>query len=98
MIVPGATITLVSTLAPTRVFTLHIRTFEPPSTLVWGDKQGERTYRIEPREGGVTFTMTERIGGMLFPLYGRFIPSFDASFERYAADLKRAAEARASAR
>jgi hypothetical protein len=37
--------------------------------------------------------MTEKIGGPLFPLFASSIPSFDASFERFAADLKREAEA-----
>jgi hypothetical protein len=36
--------------------------------------------------------MTERIGGPLFPLFAGMIPSFDESFETFAADLKREAE------
>jgi hypothetical protein len=37
--------------------------------------------------------MTEKIGGPLFPLFAGSIPSFDEVFERYAADLKKEAEA-----
>jgi hypothetical protein len=37
--------------------------------------------------------MTEKIGGLMFPMYARYIPPFDGSFERFAADLKRQAEA-----
>ena len=43
--------------------------------------------------GGARFTMTEKIGGPLFPLFARYIPPFDESFEQFAADLKREAEA-----
>ena len=36
--------------------------------------------------------MTEHIGGPVFPMFASKIPSFDASFEQFAADLKTAAE------
>jgi hypothetical protein len=36
--------------------------------------------------------MSERIGGPLFPLFASYIPPFDESFERFAADLKKEAE------
>ena len=36
--------------------------------------------------------MTEKIGGFMFPLYGKYIPPFDESFEQFASDLKREAE------
>ena len=36
--------------------------------------------------------MSEKIGGPLFPLFARYIPSFDESFERFADDLKKEAE------
>lgn len=36
--------------------------------------------------------MTEKIGGLLFPLYAKYIPPFDKSFEQFAADLKKEAE------
>jgi hypothetical protein len=36
--------------------------------------------------------MTEKIGGLMFPMYAKYIPSFDESFEQFAADLKKEAE------
>ena len=61
--------------------------------LVWGDRKGNRKYILEKTdEGIVRFTMTEKIGGLMFPLYKKFIPSFDESFETFAEDLKKEAE------
>lgn len=36
--------------------------------------------------------MKEIMGGLMFPLYTKYIPDFDASFEAFAADLKTEAE------
>lgn len=92
-IAPGETIKLKSTLDEKRTFKLKVKELEPERRLVWGDNQGRRTYALDKRsEDRVTFSMTEKIGGLLFSLYGRFIPSFDESFERYAVDLKKEAE------
>ena len=91
-IAPNGKVALVSTLDESRTFNLNIQEFVPNKKLVWGDRQGARTYLITSRSGGVTFTMTEKIGGFLFPLFSRFIPPFDESFDQFAADLKAAAE------
>ena len=89
----GETIELKSTLDEKRTFKLKVKEFVPNKRLVWGDAQGNRVYTIDKGSGNnVLFTMTEKIGGPLFPLFSRFIPSFDESFERYAADLKKEAE------
>ena len=53
---------------------------------------GQRTYTLEQKEETVLFTMTEKIGGFMFPLFANKIPSFDESFEQFAKDLKRKAE------
>lgn len=91
---PAGRIALVSTLDPKRTFKLTVKVFEPGRRLVWGDAMGTRTYEITPRAGGgVTVTMHEKIGGPVFPLFARMIPPFDASFDQFAADLTRAAEA-----
>jgi hypothetical protein len=58
----------------------------------WGDAMGNRNYTLTPIDGGVNFTMSEKIGGPLFPLFARMIPSFDDAFNQYAADLKKEAE------
>ncbi|MEZ4417092.1 MAG: SRPBCC domain-containing protein [Gemmatimonadota bacterium] len=89
----GRRIVLRSALDEKRSFRLTVLEALPPKRLVWGDGQGKRVFTLTPQgPNNVRFTMTERIGGALFPLYGRFIPSFDESFERFSADLKGAAE------
>lgn len=89
----GETIKLKSTLDEKRTFKLQIKELEPQKRLIWGDNQGSRTYTLNQRDSStVTFSMSEKIGGFLFPLYSRFIPPFDASFEQFAADLKEEAE------
>lgn len=93
MIGPGSRLELISTLDPSRSFKLKVKEFDPPRRLMWGDALGSRTYTLTPTNTGQTkFEMTERIGGPVFPLFASKIPSFDASFEQFAADLKKAAE------
>lgn len=89
----GETIKLTSTLDPKRIFTLKVKEFDAEKRLVWGDGMGNRMYTLEKNGDTTVFSMTEKIGGPVFPLFARFIPSFDASFEQFAADLKKAAEA-----
>jgi uncharacterized protein YndB with AHSA1/START domain len=89
----GETIELKSTLDPKRTFKLKVKEFVPEKRLVWGDAMGNRVYTLEKGDaGGVLFSMTEKIGGPLFPLFAGAIPSFDESFEKFAADLKKEAE------
>lgn len=90
----GSEIKLVSTLDETRTFKLKVKEVEPERRLVWGDNMGNRVYTITEAAGdSVTFTMKEKIGGLLFPLFAGRIPPFDESFEQFAADLKKEAEA-----
>lgn len=90
---PGQTLKLKSTLDEKRTFTLKVKEMELGRRLVWGDSQGSRTYTLEKGAGSaVVFTMREKIGGPFFPLFARFIPPFDQSFEQFAADLKKEAE------
>jgi uncharacterized protein YndB with AHSA1/START domain len=89
----GETIELKSTLDEKRLFKLKVKEVAPEKRLVWGDNMGNRVYTIDKGKGnGIVFTMTEKIGGMLFPLFAKYIPSFDKSFERFAVDLKKEAE------
>lgn len=89
----GGKIQLISTLDPKRVFKLSIKEFEANNTLAWGDAMGKRIYTIQSIGNGLTnFTMTEKIGGPIFPLFAKMIPPFDNSFEQFASDLKKEAE------
>jgi uncharacterized protein YndB with AHSA1/START domain len=89
----GGSIELKSTLDEKRTFKLKVTEFVPEKRLVWGDAMGKRVYTLGKGEAGsVLFTMSEKIGGPLFPLFARYIPAFDESFERFAADLKKEAE------
>jgi uncharacterized protein YndB with AHSA1/START domain len=89
----GETIELKSTLDSKRTFKLKVKEFVPEKRLVWGDAMGNRVYTIDKAGAeSVLFSMTEKIGGPLFPLFAGMIPSFDESFEKFAADLKKEAE------
>lgn len=89
----GATLELKSVLDEKRTFKLKVKEVVPQKRLVWGDAMGNRVYTLDPNgDGGTRFSMTEKIGGPIFPLFARSIPSFDAAFEQFAADLKREAE------
>ncbi|OGT59505.1 MAG: polyketide cyclase/dehydrase [Gammaproteobacteria bacterium RIFCSPHIGHO2_12_FULL_63_22] len=89
----GERIRLRSSLAPTRTFKLKVKVFEGSSRLCWGDAMGTRVFDLKANaRGGTCFTMSETIGGPLFPLFERMIPSFDESFGQFARDLKAAAE------
>ena len=86
-------IKLKSPLDEKRVFKLKVKEFEPDKRMVWGDGKGLRTYTLTNNENGTTtFFMTETIGGLMFPMYAKYIPEFDDNFETFAADLKKAAE------
>lgn len=88
----GEKIKLKSTLDSSRTFKLKVKEFIVNKTLVWGDAMGKRTYTLKKEEDHVVFTMTEKIGSFMFPLFANKIPSFDASFEQFVADLKKEAE------
>ena len=89
----GGTLELKSTLDEKRTFKLKVKEFIPEKRLVWGDAMGSRIYTLDKGTGdSLVFTMSEKIGGPLFPLFANSIPSFDESFERFAADLKKEAE------
>ncbi|MBP9082498.1 MAG: SRPBCC domain-containing protein [Bacteroidia bacterium] len=93
LIAPGEKIKLKSTLDPKREFKLKIKEFDLENRLVWGDAMGNRVYTLKSIGNTLTnFTMVEKIGGPLFPLFAKTIPSFDKAFEQYATDLKNEAE------
>ena len=89
----GGTMELKSTLDEKRIFKLKVKEVVSEKRLVWGDNMGNRVYTIDQGKGdSIVFTMTENIGGAFFPLFAKYIPSFDESFEKFAADLKKEAE------
>ena len=89
----GETIELKTILDAKRTFKLKVKEFVPEKRLVWGDAMGTRVYTLTRGDGNSTHvSMTEKIGGPLFPLFAGAIPSFDEAFERFAVDLKREAE------
>lgn len=88
----GGKIELKSILDPKRTFKLKVKEFQAPTRLTWGDTMNKRVYTLQQQDSKTLFTMTERIGGPIFPLFARMIPSFDESFEQFAADLKKEAE------
>lgn len=88
----GSKIRLKSTLDTTRTFKLKVKEFIPNEKLVWGDAMGKRIYTLKKVGDKTIFTMSEKIGGLMFPLFANKIPSFDESFEQFTADLKKKAE------
>jgi uncharacterized protein YndB with AHSA1/START domain len=89
----GEKIQLKSVLDPKRTFKLKVLELDPPKRMVWGDAMGKRVYELAAKDSStVTFSMRERIGGPLFPLFAGMIPPFDEVFDKFAADLKKKAE------
>ena len=89
----GEKIKLKSILDAKRTFKLKVKVFESEKRLVWGDGQGNRVYTITKNGNEtVTFSMTGKIGGLMFPMYAKYIPPFDKSFEQFAGDLKKESE------
>lgn len=95
-IAPGSMIKLVSTLDPSRTFSLKIKQFEPNTRLTFGSAMLNRTCLLSGEAGGTRVEIVERIGGPLFPFIARMIPPLEENFEQFTADLKKAAEAAAS--
>ena len=86
-------INLKSTLDEKRTFKLKIKEFQPDHKMIWGDGKGNRSFILTKNSDGSTdFLMHEKIGGLMFPMYAKFIPPFDESFEAFAVGLKREAE------
>ena len=88
--------------APGRVFKPKVTQLEMGRRMVWSDGaapmfKGVRTFTLTPKDDGTTdFSMIEVLSGVMLPLIRGSLPDFGPSFEQYAADLKRAAEAKAA--
>lgn len=101
-IAAGEQIDLKATIDPERTFELTVSTFEPNRTLVWEDGgnafRGVRTFTLTPRGDGTTeVTMAEVFTGSMMGMIEGKLPDFRPTFDAFAADLERAAEARAPA-
>jgi hypothetical protein len=67
---------LKSTLDTKRRFKLRVKEFVLETKLVRGDSKGQRRYTIKDNGSGtVTVTIQEHIGGLMFPMYAKYIPS-----------------------
>ncbi|MEX0287665.1 MAG: SRPBCC domain-containing protein [Flavobacteriaceae bacterium] len=89
----GEKIRLKSYLDKKRTFKIKVRELIPEKSMVWGDGQGKRIFKLESNpDSSITFRMSEKIGGFMYPLYAKHLPDFDESFEKFAADLKKEAE------
>jgi uncharacterized protein YndB with AHSA1/START domain len=92
-IAKGELIKLKAKLDPKRAFKLKIKEFDAENRLAWGDAMGNRVFTLKSIGNNLTnFTMVEKIGGPLFPLFAKMIPPFDEAFQQYAKDLKYEAE------
>lgn len=96
-IAPGQTIKLYVKVAPGRAFKLTVSEFVPDQRMVWSDGnfvfRGVRTYTLTPQADKTTdFTMAEVFSGAMLPLIAGSLPAFGPEFEKFAADLKWAAE------
>lgn len=89
----GGKIELKAKIDEKRTFKLKVKEFTPEKHMRWGDAMGNRDFYLEPNGNGLTtFRMVEKIGGPIFPLFAKMLPSFDEAFDQYAADLKAEAE------
>ncbi len=97
-IAEGEEIALKAKIDPKRTFDLTVSTFEPNARLVWQDGgkafKGVRTFVLTARDDGTTeVTMAEVLTGSMMGMIEGKLPDFRPSFDAFAADLKRAAEA-----
>jgi hypothetical protein len=81
-----------------RTFTPTVSDVVPEKRMTWTGGfapmfKGVRTFRLDARTDGSTdFSMDERFSGLMLPLVKRSMPDLGPVFERFASDLKRAAE------
>jgi uncharacterized protein YndB with AHSA1/START domain len=99
----GSEIQLTSIDKPDKTFSLHVTTFDAPKHMVWEDGGsmflGVRHFTLRPGSDGLTiFVMSETLSGGMLGMIEGSLPDFTKSFNGFAADLKKTAEARASVR
>jgi hypothetical protein len=85
-----------------RTFSPKVTELVPATRMVWSDGmapmfKGERTFTLKSRADGTTdFEMVEILSGVMLPMIKGSLPDFGPLFDRYALDLKKEAERRAS--
>lgn len=94
----GGTVRMTVPQVPGRTFKIKVTEFTPTSSMTWADGfapifRGTRKFELRPSSEGTIFTMREDFSGLFLPMIGKMLPDFKPIFERYAADLKQAAEA-----
>jgi hypothetical protein len=98
-IAAGETIRVYSEVSPGRAFPVKVGDVVAGQRMTWssgmplGLFRGARTFRLDPAEGGVRFTMREEYTGPLAGLITRSIPDLGPSFTKFANGLKARAEA-----
>lgn len=97
-IAAGARLTTYTKLSPNRAFVVKVTEFVPERLMVWtggvpfGLFRGVRRFELEPRAGGVQFTVSEIFRGPLLPLFAGSLPDMTQPFADFAAGLKQRAE------
>jgi hypothetical protein len=94
----GGTVKMKVREAPGRIFKVKVKEFIPNKSMLWQDGfapmfMGRRYFILSPSADGTTvFTMSEVFTGLMLPMIAGKLPDFAPIFEKYAADLKIAAE------
>ena len=84
--------------APGRVFKPRVSELDPERSMTWSDGmapmfKGVRTFTLTPgRDGATEFAMREELSGLMLPMIKGSLPDFAPVFEKYAEDLRLAAE------
>ena len=85
--------------APGRTFKVKVTELTPNKWMLWVNGFapifiGIRSFALTPSANGMTsFTMSEVFSGLMLPVIAGRLPDFEPIFDRYADDLKAAAEA-----
>jgi uncharacterized protein YndB with AHSA1/START domain len=93
-----------TTISPGRAFPAEVSEVEPGTRMVWsfsaplGFFKGARTFTLEEKPGGVEFHTREEFGGWMAGPITKKMPDLQASFDEWAACLKRRAEELAASR
>lgn len=94
----GTTLRAYTKLSPGRAFPAKVTTLDAARKMVWtggmplGLFKGERTFLLEPADGGTAFTVREAFTGPLLFMLRRSIPDMTGPFRDFADGLKRRAE------